>query len=360
MSLSPHCLNCGHQCDSEDIFCPSCGQKRDENELTVRSFVRNILSAIINYDSSLWKTLRDVFIPGKLTNNYIRGQRKAYLNPVRFFIIMAIINLLISGTSQQFGLQTDLETGSDWLQKEAFENEIIDRLDLIGLDSFPSDSIRNLYYTLTSINRNDSFNIQDPIQEPFKLDSLSINFGIEDFRLTSKDIAIDYRDISLNFKEIIDKYEIHQKWDQLIMGQTIKLVTQSDSFGAYISSKISWMFFILIPLQGLSMMIFYRKRTYVEHLIYLLHIHTLAFLMLIIIKIFLLVMGGVEANESILAAVIFLAIAGLFIYSFIAGQRVYRQKWYWTLLKLYPLSITYFIFLLTALLIVVIIGAAIF
>jgi hypothetical protein len=273
---------------------------------------------------------------------------------------MAIVNLLISGTSQQFGLQTDLETGSDWLQKEAFDNEIIDRLDLIGLDSFPSDSIRNLYYTLTSINRNDSFNIQDPIQEPFKLDSLSINFGIEGFRLTSKDIAIDYRDISLNFKEIIDKYEIHQKWDQLIMGQTIKLVTQSDSFGAYISSKISWMFFILIPLQGLSMMIFYRKRTYVEHLIYLLHIHTLAFLMLIIIKIFLLVMGGVEANESILAAVIFLAIAGLFIYSFIAGQRVYRQKWYWTLLKLYPLSVTYFIFLLTALLIVVIIGAAIF
>lgn len=359
MSLSPHCLNCGHHCETEDSFCPSCGQKRDENELTVRSFVRNFLSAIVNYDSSFWKTLRDVFIPGKLTNNYIKGQRKAYLNPVRFFIIMAIINLLISGTSQQFGLRTDLETGS-WLQKEAFENEIIDRLDIVGLDSFPSDSIQDLYYTLASFNRNDSIINRNAEKEPFKLDSLSINFGIDGFKLTSKDISIDYRDVSLNFKEIVDKYNIHKKWDQLIMGQTIKLVTQSDSFGAYISSKISWMFFILIPLQGLSMMIFYRKRSYVEHLIYLLHIHTLAFLMLIIIKIFLLAMGGVEANESILAGTIFLAIIGLFIYSFIAGQRVYKQKWYWTLLKLYPLSMTYFLFLLISLLIVVIIGAVIF
>ncbi|MEL6124547.1 MAG: DUF3667 domain-containing protein, partial [Bacteroidota bacterium] len=90
-----YCLNCGSSLTPEDNFCPNCGQKVHESKLSLFSLIAEFFAGIFNLDNSLYRSLRYVLVPGYLTNRFIEGKRKKFLNPIRFFIVILILHVAV-------------------------------------------------------------------------------------------------------------------------------------------------------------------------------------------------------------------------------------------------------------------------
>jgi len=91
-----YCGNCQSPIDDAN-YCASCGQKNTDGRIGFGEFFSVLFSTVFNLESKFFKTIREIFIPGKLTNEWFKGRHKPYFHPVRLFIVTAL--LLIAALS---------------------------------------------------------------------------------------------------------------------------------------------------------------------------------------------------------------------------------------------------------------------
>ena len=82
------CPNCKHVNKSDALFCSQCSQKQKLNILSVWMMMSEFFANFINYDSKTFSTIRGLFLPSYLTNEYIANRRVSYLDPIRLFIFL--------------------------------------------------------------------------------------------------------------------------------------------------------------------------------------------------------------------------------------------------------------------------------
>jgi hypothetical protein len=107
----------------------------------------------------------------------------------------------------------------------------------------------------------------------------------------------------------------------------------------------SFLMFLLMPLFGYLLYLFYRKlrRNYVEHLMFSIHLHAFFFILFTVyLALKFILPEGVD-----LFAVVLLITA---VYAYLAMRRVYKQGYVKTLLTFLPLMLVYLFCLLIALL----------
>lgn len=84
------CLNCGTYLTGN--FCSYCGQKDLPAKETIRALIGQFMGGILNYDSALAKTMARLFgAPGKLSADYLKGQRARYIHPVRIYLFISAL-----------------------------------------------------------------------------------------------------------------------------------------------------------------------------------------------------------------------------------------------------------------------------
>jgi hypothetical protein len=90
-----NCANCDNVLTG--AYCSYCGQKKiDRHDVTIRSFIEHGFKEFTHIDSKLFKTFRYLlFKPGYLTEEYIAGHRKKYMNPVQLFIVINLIYFIV-------------------------------------------------------------------------------------------------------------------------------------------------------------------------------------------------------------------------------------------------------------------------
>lgn len=97
------CLNCGHSLDISDKYCPNCSQANSTKKLTLKDFIDEFFSGLINYDSKLIKSLSALLLrPGRITKDYVNGKRITYTNPFRFLLSLAFLYFLMFTYNNQF------------------------------------------------------------------------------------------------------------------------------------------------------------------------------------------------------------------------------------------------------------------
>ena len=110
------CLNCGTYLTGN--FCSYCGQKDLPAKETFRSIFGQFLGGILNYDSALVKTMARLFgAPGKLSADYLKGQRARYIHPVRLYLFISAL-FFLSLNYVFVPLEKSVESSSPWDQKE--------------------------------------------------------------------------------------------------------------------------------------------------------------------------------------------------------------------------------------------------
>lgn len=342
------CLNCGQPLDKSDVYCPYCSQLNSKKQLSVLDFLSEFLGSILVYDSRLRHTLRDLlFHPGRITKNYAAGQRLNYANPFRFFLSVSIIYFLIKGfigfidTSQQ----------KNFPKLIASESEAKDGVVKTSLppDIFISDlKGDSLMATKLDIPKYFSEHLLDSL--PFLENQVerSTVYIANHYRYPSESPAVA-------LKKLQHTNSFKNRWLYSRMIAVKKISDDPNAFIDYFSAKMPFFLFFFAPFFTFFFWLIYSKKkyTYMEHLIFIFHIFSFAFLVKLLITIPELIF-----KTSILDWQFIILFAAIYFY--FALKRFYEQSHFLTFIKFMFLGFAFNSGFLIALIIFVTGNAAVY
>ena len=92
------CLNCGAPFVPERrSYCPECGQETRLTPPTLRDLAQQFGGAYVSTEGALWRTLRLLLLrPGELTAQYLAGRRKQFVQPLRLYLTVSVLVLLLA------------------------------------------------------------------------------------------------------------------------------------------------------------------------------------------------------------------------------------------------------------------------
>ncbi len=320
-----HCLNCQHLLEEQDIFCSACGQKADAHLLTVKELLSNFWNSVFNIDNTLISTLKYIWRPWKLTQFYVNGERRSYLNPMRLFIITLLFHFGIILSAIHIDNDTTMTNRmiTEYERSKIF-GAYLDLKNKMPLDKNAlvfADSIEHSIFEKTMVVEKDTFN------------SLKI-FGMQ-YPFVKKDI------LELPLDSVYLKYKIENFSEKLIVQQYIRIIKDQAGTTNYLIGNFAWgILLLIIALAGFMKIIYYRQKLhFVEHLVFLMNVHSLCFivnsvLILIFVKLWdntSLSNGEMNASVFIFPFVMFLV--SLYLY--------YKQGIFKTLFKFSLIGIIY-------------------
>jgi hypothetical protein len=313
MSGKP-CLNCGNQLAPNDNYCSHCGQSVKEVTLSLTQIIKDGFASLVNWDSRLLHTIRDIFKPYLLTKTYVEGKRRYYVNPARLFVFTLLsffsIFFLTSGKDVNIDLENDF-------QKMASRLELGIKYDSLAHEIFPSDNQPEID-TLKSLLFGNLIAADDTL-------NLNIDFLYVDF----SSYGIKTRDIYLlPVNKLIDKYKIEKFSEKLLLNQGIHFTKDASGGFRFIIKNFSYAAFILVIFGALLLKLLYIRSPYyyVEHLVLIFYSHTLVLLLLIPI----VLANWLNYYPEIVTTFSFLL---LMINQFITKKKYYKQGWLKTLIK---------------------------
>ncbi len=369
-----YCGNCHYPIKNEK-YCSKCGQKHTDGRISIREFFSVVFLTVFNFESKFFRTNTDIFVPGKLTIQWFKGRHKPYFHPIRLFIVSAL--LLIGALSLFIVKKQSVLTGSNKkVQQEIYRKEFIKEIENFAVlylrDKNSKTVLDSLNLTMkkgkidsgkkTLIYYAKKFDLPDINKKSIKeiiaiyekelgserTDSI-INVVKSKRRLTQDSVhliniitddsnqKISNEDfINLSADEITKKYQIDGFFNRLHFRQRIRLQKGGENIIPFILGNSLWIALLMMPFLAIILKILYVRHDYfyVEHLIFLFHMHSFAFLLFTVICIFL---KFVYFHPLI----VFLGFFLLFIYLYKSLRSVYQQVRWKTLSKLLFANIIY-------------------
>ncbi len=310
---SDSCFNCGESLKKEENYCPNCGQKNMDLNISFNELLKDFASDYFTFDSKFLRTFFPLlFKPGKVPKDFIEGKRLKYIAPLRGFLFLSFISFFLWGLSLNIDplIKSDDQTISlsDSVENYAFPNQVF-------LDSINQTKGYNLKINMDSASSDSS-----------NLNSLSYLF---DKKNSPKEIADSLgNDNSPFLKKII--YQIAKIY------QADRAVVRR-----YLMGNLSIVLLFVQPFFALLLKLFYfRKKDffYIEHLVFSLYFHAFV----LIVSIFLFFLSFVFEIDLLLLWVFLLS----FVYLFIAMKRFYEQSLGRSFFKGILISFLYFTFIL--------------
>jgi Protein of unknown function (DUF3667) len=107
----PNCLNCGHRLgEPRPRFCPECGQETNVRPPRIGEFLQQFGGAYFATEGALWRTFKLLlFKPGELTRQYLAGRRKHYVLPLRLYLSVSVVVLLVMRVLASAGMDSGFQ-----------------------------------------------------------------------------------------------------------------------------------------------------------------------------------------------------------------------------------------------------------
>lgn len=346
------CLNCGKPLRGDENFCSYCGQKNSTKKLSFSTFINNLFSGFLSYDSRFWTTFIPLLTqPGKVSKEYIAGKRARFVNPFQLYLNVSIVFFLILGFSNR--ISEDENTINDIV-------ETTQTIDSISNNKEKIDSILTKTKEEVAKNySNDSLKTTETITEI----NNAINLVNKDSEKPKKyHIQIDSAETNSftnKIEDFINYYKIHPKekskkaiknlgynvtfWNTLYYNHIKNSYTNYNQikddggkrFTKKLTSLISISLFVFLPIFTLFLMLLYFRRnyTYMEHLVFVFNTQTVFFLLL---TIFLLLNLSFNIEST---AWVFTALFIIYLYK--ALRNFYQQSRRKTIVKFIFLNMFY-------------------
>ncbi len=103
------CLNCNEPFGQpRPKYCPACGQESNLKPPTLGEFAQQFGGAYLATEGALWRTLKLLlFRPGAVTLEYLQGRRRRYVLPLRLYLTISVVVLLLLRTSAALQFNVD-------------------------------------------------------------------------------------------------------------------------------------------------------------------------------------------------------------------------------------------------------------
>lgn len=356
--LSDVCLNC--HAPIETRFCGECGQENEPAAPSFSALIADLWQEFLQLDGKVLKTLIYLISrPGYLSLEYVSGRRIRYVSPFRLYFwatalfVLLFYKLNVIDTEELQRATTKVEQAVK-LEKKVSDKEKAAR-DVTPADSKskstktsttspPSPKAANISIGATRTTEN---NIS--INSPADLNSDAIGqiYGLIAPKMANKPINVlgvpielsSLPTTALDYHSAQDKLPPEKRdslRERFVKEKVIRARNNPfDFIKSLAGGALPNVLIFCVPIWALMLKVFFRKRLYIEHIIFALHIHIFA---IFLFGLQMIAIGGFGWNHPAVRLFPFVA---LLPYNFLAGKRFYGQHPAWILAKGAGLSLGY-------------------
>lgn len=378
------CPNCGTRLQGR--YCSGCGQLDQPLRQPVHRYLAQSLSEFFGLDGRVWRTLGILlFKPGKLTEAYLRGQRRRYLRPLRVYLSSTLLFFFLLSLLDPVGrfqervldrpalLDSTMTAGAYLAQLDA---RIAEETAEDDRQRAVADSLRAATEALATPAAGAS--VQAGRGERLEASEARFERAIE--RLAEQSNSRDDRmrawqreqlaafpaDSLIRPGDLVTAAELvtsgggsmdidFGEGERWVGGgrayQRWKAARTSDEraeaavdLARSSIEKIPLVLFLMLPAFALLLKVIYVRRDwyYSEHLVFGLHTHAFAFLVFSVVA----VLGAAGVTAGPLGVAMIVSAVAIPLYFLLAQKRVYGQGWMKTLAKAVVLGSVYGVLLL--------------
>jgi len=240
------CLNCGDPTVGQ--FCPTCGQRKVDVRISLRRMLREAMDDQLSLNSTLPRTLGALLLkPGRLTHEYVQGRMMRYIPPFRLYLVSSLlffVVLSVVADPRDIALNEDGQAQMDSVRMARV-----------------ADSVLLVHARRTG---EDTTALAKSVAEARRLPPAgNIQFGPE-----PEKVAPLLRPLARRMKAT--EARLNDMPPREALRTLVEAIVENAPFGV----------FVMMPLFALILKLLYvrRKRFYVEHFVFALHVHAFAFL----------------------------------------------------------------------------------
>ena len=300
------CANCGNERGLR--FCAHCGQNDREYIRSLPALVSDIVRETFELDSRTFRTLKLLIVrPGELSAEFSRNRRASYSSPVRLYLFFSLLFFFVLSVTTP-------------TVKNGEEDPVV---------RVHTDKAKPVDFT--------ALNAALSPQRRQKVDEI-----------LSRDILPGSAPIAYVLARWADhRQEALTDVERFYLSQGVDWLHNPWLAGERLENNLPITMFFMLPVFALLLALFYRKkrRFYVEHFVFSIHVHVAAFAVFTVMVFVPDAMIG-----GILDQILLLALA---VYNFVALQRYYGDGPFLTFLKWGFLTTIYAIMLIPGFLLTV-------
>ena len=356
------CENCDARLHG--VFCHACGQSVHNPIRHFGHAVEEFFEAFWHLDGRVFRTLRDLWFPGRVASGYLAGHRARYIAPLRLFVVLSLLTFFIGALALHVGTGAPEGSGVDAIDRAAtveevqrIRDEAIAAVEAARAGSGGTPGLDPaLVATESRIRAAAASRIARLTGQPVAAAADAPPAAPTRLRIDLFGHRGDW-DAEANPLVVPWLPGFANDWLNHRVGNLQKNVqsmgsTTVDTWLQAAMSSAPTALFLLVPVFALLLRLAYlfSGRVYLEHLVVALYSH--AFLLVMLALAFTasalsgLVGGAVAGTLS--GLVLFATIAWMPVYLLLMQKRVYAQPWWLTLLKYVVVGSIYFVLLLVA------------
>lgn len=94
---APHAHGACDNCRTalQGHYCHACGQSAHNPLKHVGHAIEEVFESFWHLDGRIFRTLRDLLVPGRVAVNYLKGHRVGYVQPLRLFLILTLFTFFV-------------------------------------------------------------------------------------------------------------------------------------------------------------------------------------------------------------------------------------------------------------------------
>ncbi|HZG42623.1 MAG TPA: DUF3667 domain-containing protein [Longimicrobium sp.] len=313
------CLNCGDT--TVGFFCRNCGQRKADVRVSLRRMLMEVMDDQLSLNSTLPRTIGALlFRPGHLTAEYVQGRIMRYVPPFRLYLVTSVLFFIL------LPVVADVNRIADEVTLESEQDDARERAQAdsarIAAQRARADSARA---RISAIRRGElpkgavAAPPLPPVPPRPDTERVDLNLAISD---TTR-VPAWLKPLNRRLQRTEDRLEGMPRREAL---RTVLAAMEENAPKGV---------FLMMPLFAFILKVLYvrRKRFYVEHFVFALHVHALAFV--------LFTVGMLVSPDTPLRGILALWMA---LYMFLAMKKVYGQGIIRTFLKFSALAGAYMVF----------------
>lgn len=339
------CRNCGTHYNGK--YCPECGQEADTGAPTALGFIYEFLTRNVlekgKLPRTLWHLLR---YPGGLTVDFLEGRRARYIRPVRLYLILSILYFLLLPLQTNKLVKSIPDGPSRAALKKVAATGAPPLVSFrVNTDESASANAGTSSSAASQASSADASSARPAASARHKtLAATSNGASASSVASASSHEEPDIDDSAasdLELKKALDKVkfkgplsdetvrkEIQKRYDHF---QTLSQQEQAAEVMHGVINQAPKAMFFLVPVFALllKMLFVFRGIPYGAHLLFSVHYHALAFLILLFL---LLPLPAPVLNFGVLAICLYLPLA---------MRTTYACSWFGALARCFMISVMY-------------------
>ena len=349
------CENCGTPLHGE--FCHACGQSTHSPVRNVAHAVEEVFESFWHLDGRIFRTLRDLFVPGRIANRYLGGHRVRYVAPMRLFVILTLLTFFVAKFVVQDAMQ-DVQPGqmvrTDDVATEFSQAQTVDEV-----RTMRDDALAGIAETRRTVGAMPGVTPQLDIaaaevraQAQARIKALAPDGAPP----TATDAAASDVDAQAATAPAPDDVDVPKSGPPTIGGPIGERIERNierfnndpQIFVRALFGVAPTALFILVPLFAvlLKLLYLFQGRLYLEHVVVGLYSHAALMLGLLLVLCGALASPWLATHAAWSTGIVgfaqILLLWAMPVYLLLMQKRVYGQSWPWTLVKFAIIGMAYF------------------